>query len=172
MSSTQEKPVKNTNVELWREPTNEPGMSYYMPSVHVTQAGKIGINVGGSVYVKSLTEWHELAGGSLVQSPNPSDQITQEKLEEILDGIDKTEIEYENGWWETSTGAEFGAKTKQELQALIDSAKREGAIEELKKLLDFPVAVTPNAHFGYDDMVFLDDIKDRIAQLEQSEESE
>lgn len=83
MSSTQEKPVKNTDVELWREPTNEPGMSYYMPSVHVTQAGKIGINVGGSVYVKSLTEWHELAGGSLVQSPNPSDQSTQEKLEEI-----------------------------------------------------------------------------------------
>ena len=60
---------------------------------------------------------------------------------------------------------------KKKLTDLIDSAKREGAIEELKKLLDFPVAVTPNAHFGYDDMVFLDDIKDRIAQLEQSEES-
>ena len=61
--------------------------------------------------------------------------------------------------------------TAADVNKLIDSAKREGAIEELKKLLDFPVAVTPNAHFGYDDMVFLDDIKDRIAQLEQSEES-
>ena len=62
-------------------------------------------------------------------------------------------------------------RARENLITLIDSAKREGAIEELKKLLDFPVAVTPNAHFGYDDMVFLDDIKDRIAQLEQSEES-
>ncbi len=54
---------------------------------------------------------------------------TQEKLEQILDGIDKTEIEYENGWWETSTGAEFGAKKKQELTQLIDSAKREAELE-------------------------------------------
>lgn len=27
----------------------------------------------------------------------------------ILDGIDKCESESENGWWETSTRAEFGA---------------------------------------------------------------
>ena len=25
-----------------------------------------------------------------------------------LDGIDKTQSEYDDGWWETSTGAEFG----------------------------------------------------------------
>jgi len=40
-----------------------------------------------------------------------------EKILKILDGIDKTEVEtcrpgYEGaeGWWETSTGAEFGAE--------------------------------------------------------------
>ena len=30
------------------------------------------------------------------------------EVEEILDGIDKTEIENKNGWWETSEGAKFG----------------------------------------------------------------
>lgn len=122
MSSTQEKPVKNTDVELWREPTNEPGMSYYMPSVHVTQAGKIGINVGGSVYVKSLTEWHELAGGSLVQSPNPSDQITQEKLQRAM-------MTGPNRWAEKTINGKlvsyFEIHDETILLDLIDSAKRE-----------------------------------------------
>lgn len=34
-----------------------------------------------------------------------------EEIGKILTGIDKDEIEDENGWWETSTGAKFG-KTK------------------------------------------------------------
>ena len=39
-----------------------------------------------------------------------------EKLvNKILKGIDETETEATEGWWETSTGAEFGAKKKLEL---------------------------------------------------------
>lgn len=30
-------------------------------------------------------------------------------LTKLLDGIDKTQIESDEGWWETSTGAEFGS---------------------------------------------------------------
>ena len=34
-------------------------------------------------------------------------------INEVLDGIDKTETE--GGWWETSTGAEFGKEKREEL---------------------------------------------------------
>jgi hypothetical protein len=37
-----------------------------------------------------------------------------------LDGIDKTESEDENGWWETSTGADFGVEKLQEIRNLFD----------------------------------------------------
>lgn len=37
----------------------------------------------------------------------------------VLAGIDRTEGESEEGWWETSTGAEFGAKKRDELVAAL-----------------------------------------------------
>ena len=40
-------------------------------------------------------------------------------LDRILVGIDKTETEHPDGWWETSAGAEFGAKKLAELKALF-----------------------------------------------------
>ncbi len=40
-------------------------------------------------------------------------------IEAILEGIDKTENESERGWWETSTGAEFGATKLAEIRALL-----------------------------------------------------
>ena len=52
-----EQAVINTDRELWRK---LPG-DYYSPSIHVTEGGGIGINVGGLVIVKSVEEWHTLA---------------------------------------------------------------------------------------------------------------
>ncbi len=49
--------VENTDREIWREREGD----YYANSIHVTKEGSIGINVGGSVYVKPLAEWHRLA---------------------------------------------------------------------------------------------------------------
>ena len=40
------------------------------------------------------------------------------KLNEILKGIDQDSGE-EDGWWETSCGAEFGAKKLKEVQDLV-----------------------------------------------------
>jgi hypothetical protein len=55
----------NTDRELWREEHPEgDAYSYYSPSIHVTARGGIGINVGGTVFVKSLKEWHDLAMGA------------------------------------------------------------------------------------------------------------
>lgn len=41
---------------------------------------------------------------------------------EILDGIDKAETDRRNGgWWETSQGAEFGARKLKEIQAILEN---------------------------------------------------
>ncbi len=49
---------KNTDREIWREKEGD----YYSPSIHVTENGHIGINVGGHVIVMSVHEWHLLPG--------------------------------------------------------------------------------------------------------------
>ena len=42
-----------------------------------------------------------------------------DKIKEALKGIDETETDSIDGWWETSTGAKFGAAKLKELLALI-----------------------------------------------------
>lgn len=51
---------QNTDREVWRE---TPG-DFYSNSVHLTATGGLGINVGGTVYVKPPAEWHRLASGA------------------------------------------------------------------------------------------------------------
>jgi hypothetical protein len=46
--------LANTDRELWRERTDD----FYADSIHVTEGGGIGINVGGHVIVRSLKQWH------------------------------------------------------------------------------------------------------------------
>jgi hypothetical protein len=54
--------AKNTDRELWRKGDGDGnGMSYYEPSIHVTEQGGIGVNVGGTVFVMPVEEWHRLA---------------------------------------------------------------------------------------------------------------
>ena len=49
-----------------------------------------------------------------------------EDIKELLKGIDQTENESDDGWWETSTGAEFGRNRLNMLIELIEnnSAKK------------------------------------------------
>lgn len=56
MTDRQELCAKNNDRELWREREGD-----YANSIHVTEHGGIGINVGGTVIVMSLKAWHELA---------------------------------------------------------------------------------------------------------------
>lgn len=44
----------------------------------------------------------------------------REKIAVILKGIDKDEYEDKDGWWETSTGSEFG---KRKLKEILDLFK-------------------------------------------------
>ena len=57
-------PKQNTDKELFREVNGD----YYSPSLHVTIDGLIGINVGGSVHVMSLREWHKRAESFIVKT--------------------------------------------------------------------------------------------------------
>jgi len=42
-----------------------------------------------------------------------------EQIKDLLKGIDETETGSDDGWWETSVGAKFGAGKLKELIALI-----------------------------------------------------
>ena len=42
-----------------------------------------------------------------------------DKINEILKGIDKDQCSSDDGWWETSSGAEFGANKLKEVQDLV-----------------------------------------------------
>lgn len=48
--------AENTDREIWREREGD----YYADSIFVTKEGAIGINCGGHVIVKPVTEWHKL----------------------------------------------------------------------------------------------------------------
>jgi len=41
------------------------------------------------------------------------------RLRQIVNGINADECEDPSGWWETASGAEFGARRLGELEALI-----------------------------------------------------
>lgn len=59
---------ENTDRELWRGPDEGNG-SYYADSIFITKDGALGINSGGWVYVRSIHEWHLLAGGPINTPP-------------------------------------------------------------------------------------------------------
>jgi hypothetical protein len=69
------KECANTDRELWRETEGD----YYAPSIHVTEHGGIGINVGGTVVVRPIREWHALA----TRTPAPSSDI-EERAQRVL----------------------------------------------------------------------------------------
>jgi hypothetical protein len=62
-------PVANTDRELFRESTGDPAGDYYENSVHVTEAGDIGMNVGGTVIVQPVAVWHAQARRA-TEAPN------------------------------------------------------------------------------------------------------
>lgn len=60
MGKPEERPVENTDKEIWRRDKDD----YYSPSIHVTKGGGIGIDVGGKVIVKTVEEWHKASAAN------------------------------------------------------------------------------------------------------------
>ena len=45
----------NTDKEIWRQKEGD----FYSSSIHITQDGQVGINIGGLVYVAPIEDWHK-----------------------------------------------------------------------------------------------------------------
>ena len=71
----------NTDRELWREREGD----YYADSIHVTKRGGIGINCGGTVFVRPIRTWHALAAAS-VSKPPASPAESNADRQEVEDG--------------------------------------------------------------------------------------
>lgn len=70
---------------------------------------------------REYTGWKEERGYEtrqvylIVEAKESKPNEIADKIKEILKGIDKDEWEDNDGWWETSAGAEFGAKKLKEI---------------------------------------------------------
>lgn len=51
----------NTDVEIWRRKPDD----FYSPSIHVTESGAIGINIGGHVIIAPLEDWFTALFGKM-----------------------------------------------------------------------------------------------------------
>ena len=60
-----------------------------------------------------------------------------EKIREILKGIDKDISQDNDGWWETSTGSEFGAKKLKEIESLVKNCSILNVSQQSELLFDF-----------------------------------
>ena len=58
-----------------------------------------------------------------------------ENIKELLKGIDQTENESDDGWWETSTGAEFG---RDKLNMLIELVEKKCNNVQKSVVTDLP----------------------------------
>jgi hypothetical protein len=74
---------ENTDREIWRGPDEGNG-SYYSDSIFITKDGALGINCGGSVYVRPIREWHRLAGGPIAGLPKPDAAETKAAYDFIV----------------------------------------------------------------------------------------
>lgn len=80
-------------------------------------AGVITSKLGDHVGFKSA----EVKKGDVIYTHTQLVQAVKDALEEaisFLHGIDMQEQEHPDGWWETSTGAEFGAAKIDAIRAM------------------------------------------------------
>lgn len=75
-------PNQNTDTEIFREVPDD----YCSPSMFATKDGKIGIDVGGIVIIKSLRDWHALHAQE------------QKDKEEHLSDLEKIKLMIEEGY--------------------------------------------------------------------------
>lgn len=146
-----ERMTLNTDRELYREPDTTGNGEFYSDSIHVTQAGGIGINVGGTVIVMPLQAWHRLA---LLPQPDraKADEEAVEFRRVILETLwDKPEFksakwgnseDCKNGWGFPFEFINWLYRERSTLSARAEAAEaraetaRATALEEAAKIAD------------------------------------
>ena len=78
----EDKGYLNTDKELWRKVPDD----YYSPSIHVTEFGDIGIDVGGYVLVAPIEAWHK-AGIEAFTVPDPNINFFGTHIKEAINTI-------------------------------------------------------------------------------------
>ena len=73
-----------------------------------------------------------------------------DKLNEILKGIDKDHCEDDSGWWETSSGAKFGAKKLKEVQDLVKKLTLTDVSQQRELLIAFSTKVFEGLYMTWD----------------------
>jgi hypothetical protein len=63
----------------------------------------------------------------------PPDATVEQIADTVLDGIDEDECDSRNGWWETSTGAAFGAQKKVDIIEAMEYVERRGKLAGLRE---------------------------------------
>jgi len=80
-----------------------------------------------------------------------------EKTREILKGIDKDICQDKDGWWETSTGAEFGAKKLKEIEDLLKNCSIPDVSQQRELLIAFAKYMEENKMYARHDEAYVDD---------------
>ena len=73
-----------------------------------------------------------------------------EKIRQTLKGIDKDICQDKDGWWETSTGAEFGAKKLKEIDELVKNCSIPDVSQQRELLKGFLEKVNRDIEYGGD----------------------
>lgn len=64
-----------------------------------------------------LIQWKQQLNEEITKRTNNS---LYKEIIDLLEGIDKIETDHDKGWWETSTGADFGSKILIKLKKLFE----------------------------------------------------
>lgn len=83
-----EQPAKNTDRELYREPKGDLPSDYYANSVHVTEDGRIGMSVGGTVTTLPIAEWHRHALAGLLPNSDAREEGVRQAIEWLRAGYE------------------------------------------------------------------------------------
>lgn len=84
----------------------------------------------------------------------------EQKIRDILYGIDKREVDDEMGWWPTSSGANFG---KEKLDEVIAAVKGHASLETKDNRLDIMTA--PQWQLDYSDWLYKNHLRWHLNQF-------
>jgi len=107
-------------LELFTQLIRERLVSEHGEAIRPVAAVLVKVSGVGSTHMTPAIDYY-------TKPPQPqSVKDALEKVKALLAGIDKEESESDIGWWETSTGADFGKSILNQVNALITDTQEKG----------------------------------------------
>lgn len=76
--------------------------------------------------VVQISELRAYALAAIAAAAPAIRKAEMERICSLLNGIDKTELQDRDGWWETNAGADFGARILNDIRALPEEPAEQG----------------------------------------------